>query len=1537
MKQTSVGRKSDKDSSYSATLLSHWIENHFSQSRQAQANKVPNALSVWLSEQFPSMPSSVLDEAQLSALVSNIQSMSVDEYSAQVLQPVESADRQPLIGLLRQVSERFHLHSEEGPLLMAEAEWLWNGSRISVAILAQNRQHANGVWRPEHHASALRWLKKVEARNLPLVTFIDTPGAAADAGANLEHQAHSISALIAAMAALTVPTVGIVYGVGYSGGAIPLATTNVLLSVRDGLFNTIQPKGLASIARRQHLSWQACAQQVGISAAELTGQGVLDGVIDFSVQAKKQRAESIVEAACGAIAWVKARSLALLQQCEPLVPVYLNHSLSGDGRVGGEASIRGWAIHLDRSLTLRSRLRFSDRASQLNPVLLESEKPSRPVPDNAQRDTRFNRWLNRADKLVYEDHLHKAWLQFRDAEQRREEQRNYVSKWLWGSSEEQYQRALSQLVITIGCHLVNSWQQDSVGFWSLFEDYLKHTPDLTIQKADDTMAPHAVDEAPSLDSQAEQSNALDEVLSPETLQQLVRVPAIKARLLKQCAQWIRFDQLYERIIEGLTSIVTELSEKNRISGVLLERLLQDSDLSSRKVRQAFELWLEEARNSGQWEDALRKMEQWKRVQHPRQSAVVFVVASYFFDELLPDYFQCQQNANRFSGRFTPVSIGRRKDFWNSLRQASIDLRIQAVLNEFKPANRFSPQQLIQTLFSSFYELDPEITTADPCRFPGFAESVAGQVRRQDASSGLLTGIARFGEPGNSYTLGLFVSNHEFQAGAFDMASAERLCRLLDYAAKSRYPVMGLICSGGMQTKEGAAALFSMAVVNDAINRFTSIVGLPVLIVGYGDCTGGAQASLVTHPGVETWYLSGTNMPFAGRIVVPDYLPVSATLANYLCDRHGSMKGLLKHPLAPGLDTALQAIDPRISLPGRSLHELVEHWVQQGESLKDVSALPVEQLPSLAYGHISSVLIHARGCTAVKLVDEAHAMGLRVVLVQSDPDMHSIAADLLNEQDSLVCLGGFTPDESYLNAHSVIHIAELERADALHPGIGFLSESYEFASLCLQHGLIFVGPSPAAMQAMGDKSQAIRTAMAAGVPVVPGSTTLSGGDQPGKGLVNNEQEAFAAADKIGYPVILKAAYGGGGKGISVVYAAHELAEKLSMIKAQARSAFGKDAVYLEHFVERFRHIEVQVLRDKFGCTRILGLRDCSVQRDKQKIIEESGSTLLPLAQATLAKESAARLAEACDYTGAGTVEYIYDLNQQKLYFMEMNTRLQVEHPVTEMVSGVDIVRAQFRIAMGKSIDEIPLREKGYAIEVRINAERIHLSQGGLAVEPSPGKVTRCHYPQMSDCRAIWAIGEDKTVPTYYDNLIAQIIAWGNNREEAIDRLSAYLDEIVIEGIATNLPLLRIILDDEVFRGGDFDTHYLPSLAARKSGELAQALRVPELKTATDLMSQVHVAGTQELKVLAPSTSILYRSPSPDQPAFVREGDTITANQTLCLLEVMKMFQPLSLSSFNQAGQELYPAHTTYRVTHVKGDDGQQVNRGDLLFVIEPQVA
>ncbi|MGL5393625.1 MAG: biotin carboxylase N-terminal domain-containing protein, partial [Shewanella sp.] len=636
--------------------------------------------------------------------------------------------------------------------------------------------------------------------------------------------------------------------------------------------------------------------------------------------------------------------------------------------------------------------------------------------------------------------------------------------------------------------------------------------------------------------------------------------------------------------------------------------------------------------------------------------------------------------------------------WNRLTMGYQDLLIQKVLRDEKRKGNMSWENIIKQFFSRFDEINSDKMSANLLNFPGFRLSIEDAIDKGIRPCGLITGIADFKEKGQKVRVGVAVSNTAFQAGAFDMASAEKFSALLIECAKRKLPVVCFISSGGMQTKEGAAALFSMAVVNDRITRFIRDNELPVLMFGFGDCTGGAQASFVTHPLVQTYYLSGTNMPFAGQMVVPAYLPSTATLSNYLSKVPGAMAGLVHNPFSDSLDSQLASIDPLMPMPTAKINEVIinalSRLVVEAPAEEEVI---VQNDPRKLMKPINKVLVHARGCTAVKLIRKAHDNNINVVLVASDPDMTAVPADMLKDADKLVCLGGNTSDESYLNAYSVLKVAEYEQVDALHPGIGFLSESPQFAALCVNNGVNFVGPSVHSMTTMGNKSNAIKTSQAQNVPVVPGS----------HGILTNAEQAVNVASEIGYPVLLKAVHGGGGKGIQVVKRPEDMIGLFQKTATEAAAAFGNGDLYLEKYVTSLRHIEVQLLRDKFGHTKVLGLRDCSVQRNNQKVVEESGSTMLPEDLKKQVLDYTRALGDATDYMGAGTVEFIYNLDANEVYFMEMNTRLQVEHPVTEATSGIDIVSAQFDIAAGRSIEHLAPKEIGYAMEVRVTAEKAAL--------------------------------------------------------------------------------------------------------------------------------------------------------------------------------------------------------------------------------------
>ncbi|WP_031499719.1 acetyl-CoA carboxylase biotin carboxylase subunit [Bryobacter aggregatus] len=437
-----------------------------------------------------------------------------------------------------------------------------------------------------------------------------------------------------------------------------------------------------------------------------------------------------------------------------------------------------------------------------------------------------------------------------------------------------------------------------------------------------------------------------------------------------------------------------------------------------------------------------------------------------------------------------------------------------------------------------------------------------------------------------------------------------------------------------------------------------------------------------------------------------------------------------------------------------------------------------------------ILIANRGEIALRVICAAKDLGIKTVAVYSEADRHSLHVRFADEA---VCIGPAKSARSYLDIPSVISAAEITNAEAIHPGYGFLSENDRFAEVCGMSGIKFIGPTPEVTRMMGLKQKARQVMKEAGVPVLPGSPEA----------LTSAEEALDYAAKIGYPVILKAAAGGGGRGMRVVHSAEELPNLLAQAQNEAGAAFTVPDIYLEKYIGAPRHIEFQVLADEHGNVEVLGERECSIQRRHQKLIEEAPS---PVMSPQLREETIAALKKALKaigYRNAGTVEFLMD-EQGKLYFIEVNARIQVEHPVTEMITGIDLVKSQIRIAAGERLEDIlegPIRLNGHAIECRINAEHPE------TFAPCPGKITGLNLPGGIGVRVDTAVYTDGVIPPYYDSLVAKLIVHGRDRTEAIARMKRALDMFVVEGIYTSIPLQRKIMDDEDFASGNFDTTFI----------------------------------------------------------------------------------------------------------------------------------
>ena len=580
---------------------------------------------------------------------------------------------------------------------------------------------------------------------------------------------------------------------------------------------------------------------------------------------------------------------------------------------------------------------------------------------------------------------------------------------------------------------------------------------------------------------------------------------------------------------------------------------------------------------------------------------------------------------------------------------------------------------------------------------------------------------------------------------------------------------------------------------------------------------------------------------------------------------------------------------------------------------------------------SKILIANRGEIAVRVIRACRELGITSVAVYSELDRDALHVRLADEA---YALGGETAAESYLNTEAILSAIEQSGAEAVHPGYGFYSENADFARSITELGIAFIGPPPEAIEVMGDKISARLAAEKVNVNGVPGTTTI----------IESADEIHAFANEHGYPVAIKAAYGGGGRGMKVVHSADQVVSALESAQREAQSFFGRSECYMERYLTWPRHIEMQIIADQHGNTVWLGERDCSAQRRHQKLVEESPAPNFPEDVRQAMGAAAVAVAEGCAYTNAGTVEFLYQ--DGEFFYLEMNTRLQVEHPVSELVSGIDLVREQIRVAAGLplSFSQADMTQNGHAIEVRINAE----DPAGGKFLPSPGDLTKLSVPQGFGVRWDGGYEEGDTVSQFYDNLVGKLIVWGSDRPTAIDRMLSALSELKVGGIATTATAHQAILSHEDFRNGIHSTKWVEEVldltgVSGKSSEFSETSDSEE-KVRKDVLMEVNgkrfqvaawvpeSAGTissapsKQRRAAAGNTSVAGsgRIAAPMQGTIIKihveVGQQITSGESVVVLEAMKMENNIN-------------ADKSGKITELKVDVGDTVGAGDLIVVIE----
>ena len=897
----------------------------------------------------------VLSEAEVLRQAEVLDNMDIDSYIEAVVSSAEDPKRIPAPDVIRRLGDVVS-EDRDGPFYAAEVAMDFDGGLRRVGFIAQNRAVRSGEWMPEHHLRAASSIKEFANRSIPIVSLMDTPGAAGDEVANKNNQSHSISRLITEMSNTDVPNLGIVYGLGYSGGAIPLAASNLILSLRDGVFSTIQPKGLASIARRLNLSWQQCAKQVGLSPYELRRQGNIDAIIDYvpgeDVENLRLAIVSGIEHVEEGIKRFVRENPYVLDEYRRSIGRYLNPS-ERLRKVQASAALKltrtpteylnvfGIAYRYLRYLRVRRRIKAT--STQSYGRLSEQELPAGELATRTSRERRetFLRWLQDPDRVIYDDAVSRAWKNYVEKKQTVHDERGRIMQFIFGERRQNYADARNALISTVGMYLYRRWKIDAAGNFRSLQSFAKNVEETkrlfrvselvkprTVVEAirrDDLLGPvlrqrfthegmklfgdttdkseaylreqlaselnMAITEGPlaqpsigsALSAAARRAvngessmivaNRLilddrldlgieeaDEGGTPGlaemTVVDVVLQEELRDDFARECENLLLFDQVYDHIVANLQSIAEEAESTRSLSRSSLSRLIDtaladaakslsdDAEAQSRYRRQFFD-WHSRTSKMPRSNRFFRDVEEWKRNASPHVSDTLFVVVTFLFERLLASYLQSEWEGRRYDGRIAPRNIGRKKDFWNRLVQAYRDLLLREVLQRHKRAKTTGYRAFIERFFSDFEELNGDLMSSDPHRFPGLRISIEGALQKGMPPCGVVTGIGRFDNGAGGIKVGTVISNLEFKAGAFDMASAEKFCKLLVACAEQNLPVVCFISSSGMQTMEGAGALFSMAAINDRITRFVRDYDLPVIVFGFGDCTGGAQASFVT--------------------------------------------------------------------------------------------------------------------------------------------------------------------------------------------------------------------------------------------------------------------------------------------------------------------------------------------------------------------------------------------------------------------------------------------------------------------------------------------------------------------------------------------------------------------------------------------------------------------------------------------------------------------------------------------------------------------
>lgn len=1386
-----------------------------------------------------------------------------------------------------------------------------------IAVIAQNndgeRETRHGALYPEEHTKALEFLNYIDSQGIPLLSITDTPGAKADEKANLNLQSRSISWLISRCTELGVPHLNFNLGEGGSGGAIALFG-HLSYMAQESWFNTIVPVAAQKI-QREGLSLQECIKLAGLDPISLMKSGIKNGVV--ALQGRQEELQSgEFGKKFGIFIWyglqeieksiqVKTEELEgqiaslSASQRKELLSILSNFQKEGGtpasadvpsayqaGRQRREKfedplveKLEGTPILLKRYATyllmqskLDRLLSFStvEEFQKKNHIQEVSNNQTLKIPETKNTFEVLHQWQEFVTKL--------------SVTELSRESRQYLRKYQ-GLSETGDRTWTQTLANKLGQYF-NRGEGAEIA---------NEIVDALIFQSIQFFGDQAANLLDALATKTKLEEVIQDFPETDDSKLVYWLRHFSQRFEKKLPAWLLCNQMVEN---------TNVNKQGREIVLEGDKIKNIADI----VAIVGKLLGSEKKDFCQW---LQKSEKhrialWQLLQNrfkysgkPNCFPPLFYYGFRKQADPNLDLNQVLQECRVYGGA---EGIHR---FWLTFEDL---VRTNQIREKIKQTSKISPEVILKLPFfkeGSFTETHSNLICANSNQYPGLNQVIKKSIETGDTPSSIITGEIIITLNKKNQKIKIVLSNPSFQAGSIDMAAGEKIKRTLIEASETDTPIVMFLNTGGMNVKEGAQSLMSMAVMNQAVISYYYKTNRKPLLFGYGNLMGGTDASLFNSPYVDNYLLENTNQLFAGQEVVPEYLPLSCRMSNLTSVNSEKMQGLVVNTFIEKIRKYLQYLLPEALWAELTLEDVL------GEKIFNFQIEKKKHREHLNENrekyNFQKVAIINRGEIAVDSMQTLIKMKKKGVLLCSTADLNAYATRFAQENGfEVICLGGDQSNESYLNIENILAALRLNKVDAVMVGYGFLSENKLFAEKCLASQIVPIMPPPAILAKFGDKEKARQVAIEAEVPVVPGSPHFS----------NFSTETQKTASQIGYPLIVKAILGGGGKGMRIIEKESDLEKLCKEASREAQASFGNGNFYLEKYLPSVRHIEAQVVRDRFGNSQVLDLRDCSLQRNHQKIIEETA--VLSDEVKTQIYTYAEKLLDFSGYTGIGTIEFLYNPATEEVYFMEVNPRIQVERKVSELrFQNIDLLKTQIQIAQGEKIQKEKLKNKvgvNHTMQVRINA--VNPKDNFTA---SPGRITQLDLSALKDISGLviqQSVEEGDQVTSFYDSNILLLIAEGSSREIVIEKLRTALEKISLEGIYTNLEFIKACLNNNIFLTNQHDTHFID-----KQGK-SFLKNLPDQKIPPKSEFAIELEPGQEF-VLATIPGVFMRGIS--ALPFVTEGDIVTENTQIAYTEAMKMQTTI-----------VWPGPGKAKVIEVIATNGKSVQPGEPLFIIEPIV-